>query len=122
MLAYGGPARDAVDAAVAECGVGERRSGGNLPAHVTSYVTMAMCLFTEDDYEEVATKLTGALSAWGCWDAGWSVPTAREITPDPDPHYPDPHLQPPEPHDPRKLRDIGPELRKQERQQRRSGP
>jgi len=72
--------RDAVDAAVAACGVGDKRSGGKLPAHVTAYLTMAMCLFSEDDYEEVATKVTGSLSAWGCWDAGWSVPTAGGIT------------------------------------------
>src|ERR687893_2887042 len=72
--------RDAVDAAVAACGVGERRSGGKLPAHVTAYLTMAMCLFAEDDYEEVATKVTGSLSRWGCWDAGWSTPTASGIT------------------------------------------
>ncbi len=72
--------RDAVDAAVAACGVRERRRGGKLPAHVVAYVTMGLCLFTEDDYEEVATKVTGALSAWGCWDAGWSVPTAGGIS------------------------------------------
>lgn len=47
--------RDAVDAAVAVCGVGERRSGGKLPAHVTAYLTMGLCLFAGDDYEEVAT-------------------------------------------------------------------
>jgi hypothetical protein len=73
-------ARDAVDAAVAACGVGAKRSDGKLPAHVTAYLTMALCLFTEDDYTEVATKVTGSLSAWGCWDAGWSTPTASGIT------------------------------------------
>ncbi|MCA1671816.1 MAG: transposase domain-containing protein, partial [Actinobacteria bacterium] len=31
--------RDAVDAAVAACGVGERRAGGKLPAHVVAYLT-----------------------------------------------------------------------------------
>ena len=31
---------------------------------------MRLCLFREDDYEEVATKVTGALSRWGCWDPG----------------------------------------------------
>jgi hypothetical protein len=72
--------RDAVDAAVAACGVGDKRSGGKLPAHVTAYLTMALCLFTDDDYEEVATKVTGSLSAWRCWDADWSVPTAAGIT------------------------------------------
>ncbi|HET9254464.1 MAG TPA: hypothetical protein VFO16_04590, partial [Pseudonocardiaceae bacterium] len=29
---------------------------------------------------EVATNVTGSLSAWGCWDAGWSVPTSSGIT------------------------------------------
>ena len=72
--------RDAVNAAAVACGVGDRRSGGKLPAHVVAYLTMALCLFAEDDYEEVATKVTGSLSAWGCWDAGWSVPTASGIT------------------------------------------
>jgi len=72
--------RDAVNAAAAACGVADRRSGGKLPAHVITYLTMALCLFTDDDYEEVATKVTGSLSAWGCWDASWSVPTASGIT------------------------------------------
>lgn len=72
--------RDVIDAAVTRCGVTAKRSGGKLPPHVTAYLMMAMCLFTDDDYEEVATKVTGSLSAWGCWDAGWSVPTASGIT------------------------------------------
>ena len=72
--------RDTIDSAVAACGVGERRAGGKLPPHVVAYLTMAMCLFAEDDYEEVATKVTGSLSDWGCWDAAWSVPTASGIT------------------------------------------
>jgi hypothetical protein len=72
--------RDAVDAAVAACGVGEKRLGGKLPAHVTAYLTMAMCLFADDDYEEVAAKVTGSLSRWGCWDAGWAVLRASGIT------------------------------------------
>jgi len=72
--------RDVVDAAVAACGVGDRRSGGKLPAHVTAYLTMGLCLFGDDDYEEVATKVTGSLDRWGCWDASWSVPTSSGIT------------------------------------------
>jgi hypothetical protein len=72
--------RDAVDSAVAALGVGAKRWDGKLPAHVTAYLTMALCLFTDDDYEEVATKVTGSLSEWGCWDADWSVPTASGIT------------------------------------------
>lgn len=72
--------RDAVDAAVATCGVGTKRAGGKLPPHVVAYLTMGLCLFGDDDYEEVATKVTGSLSAWGCWDASWTVPTASGIT------------------------------------------
>lgn len=72
--------RDAVDAAVARFGVGAKRSDGTLPAHVVAYLTMALCLFAEDDYEEVATKVTGALTRFGCWDASWSVPTSSGIT------------------------------------------
>ena len=72
--------RDVVDGAIAACGVGDRRSGGKLPAHVVAYLTMALCLFAEDDYEEVATRVTGSLSGWGCWDASWAVPTASGIT------------------------------------------
>jgi hypothetical protein len=72
--------REAVDEAVAVCGVRERRSDGKLPAHVITYLTLALCLFPEDDYEEVATKVTGSLDRFGCWDASWSVPTASAIT------------------------------------------
>ena len=53
--------RDAVDDAVAVCGVREKRSDGKLPAHVAVYLTLGLCLFPEDDYEEVATKVNGLL-------------------------------------------------------------
>ena len=72
--------RDAVDGAVAACGVADRRAGGKLPAHVVAYLTMGLCLFAEDDYEEVATKVTGALNRWGCWDAVWSGADLGGIT------------------------------------------
>jgi hypothetical protein len=72
--------RDAVDDAVAACGVREQRSDGKLPAHVTAYLTLGLCLFPEDDYTEVATKVTGSLDRFGCWNAGWSVPTSSAIT------------------------------------------
>jgi len=72
--------RDVIDAAVAACGVGQRRAGGKLPAHVTAYLTMGLCLFADDDYEEVATKVTGSLDRWGCWDCSWTVPTSSGIT------------------------------------------
>jgi Insertion element 4 transposase N-terminal len=72
--------RDAVDEAVVACGVREKRSDGKLPAHVVAYLTLALCLFPDDDYEEVATKVTGSLDRWNCWDAAWSVPTASAVT------------------------------------------
>ena len=72
--------RDAVDDAVAVCGVKAKRSDGKLPPHVVAYLTMALCLFAEDDYTEVATKVTGSLDRWGCWNATWSVPTSSAIT------------------------------------------
>ncbi len=72
--------RDAINAAVARFGVGAKRSDGKLPAHVVAYLTMGLCLFAGDDYEEVATKVTGALTRFGCWDAGWRVPTASGIS------------------------------------------
>ena len=72
--------RDAVDEAVAVCGVRERRSDGKLPAHVVAYLTLALCLFADEDYEEVATKVTGSLDRWGCWNAWWRVPTASAIS------------------------------------------
>jgi hypothetical protein len=76
--------RDAVDAAVAACGVVQRRGGGKLPAHVTAYLTMALCLFWQDDYEEVATKVTRPMRASsGTPGLGKTVrPTRRPRTPD----------------------------------------
>ncbi|ABW11327.1 transposase IS4 family protein [Parafrankia sp. EAN1pec] len=72
--------RDAVDEAVAACGVGARRAGGKLPPHVTAYLTLAMSLFPDDDYAEVAQKVTGSLDRFGCWDAAWAPPSASGIT------------------------------------------
>ncbi len=72
--------RDAVDEAIAACGAGARRSDGKLPPHVVAYLTMALCLFGDDDYTEVAARVTGALDRWGCWDASWTPPTSSAIT------------------------------------------
>jgi hypothetical protein len=72
--------REEVDAAIANCGVGEKRSDGKLPAHVTAYLTLGLALFPDDDYTEVATKVTGSLDRFGCWNAAWSVPTSSCIT------------------------------------------
>jgi hypothetical protein len=72
--------RDAVDDAVAAAGRQARRSDGKLPPHVVVYLVMALALFADDDYEEVAARLTETLTAWGCWDDSWSVPTSGGIT------------------------------------------
>jgi Insertion element 4 transposase N-terminal/Transposase DDE domain len=72
--------RDAIDGAVAACGVAAKRSDGKLPPHVTAYLTMGLWLFPEDDYTEVAAKVTGGLDRFGCWNAGWSVPTSGGIS------------------------------------------
>jgi len=72
--------RDAVDDAVASAGKQAKRSDGKLPPHVMAYFVMALALFAEDDYEEVAARLTETLTAWGCWDDSWSVPTSGGIT------------------------------------------
>jgi hypothetical protein len=71
--------RDAVDEAMA-AGKGARRSDGKLPLHVMVYFAMAMALFADEDYEEVATRLTVTLASWGCWDESWATPTSGGIT------------------------------------------
>jgi hypothetical protein len=43
-------------------------------------VAMALALFADDDYEEVAARLTETLREWGCWDDAWEVPTSGGIT------------------------------------------
>src|SRR5215471_18718641 len=72
--------RDVVDDAIAVTGRGARRAGGKLPPHVVVYLVMALALFAEDDYEEVAARLTEALRGWGCWGEDWEVPTKGAIT------------------------------------------
>jgi hypothetical protein len=72
--------RDAVDEAVEAAGRRARRRDGKLPPHVMVYFAMAMALFADEDYEEVASRLAGTLALWGCWDGSWSVPTSGGIT------------------------------------------
>jgi hypothetical protein len=72
--------RDAVDDAVEVTGKQAMRSGGKLPPHVVVYLVMALALFADDDYEEVAARLTDTLQGWGCWEGSWSMPTSGGIT------------------------------------------
>ncbi len=44
------------------------------------YFAMALALFANEDYEEVAVALSETLRSWGCWDDSWSVPTTGGIT------------------------------------------
>jgi Insertion element 4 transposase N-terminal len=71
--------RDVVDDAIAATGRGARRAGGKLPPHVMVYFVMALALFADEDYEEVAARLTQTLRGWGCWE-GWEVPTKGAVT------------------------------------------
>jgi hypothetical protein len=73
--------RDAVDDAVELTGKAARRRGGKLPPHVMVYFVMAMALFADEDYEEVAARLAGTLADWGGWEESWGrVPTSGGIT------------------------------------------
>src|SRR5882724_8391842 len=72
--------RDAVDEAVAAAGRQAKRSDGRLPPHVMVYFAMALALFADDDYEEVAVRLSETLASWGCWDSQWTAPTSGGLT------------------------------------------
>jgi hypothetical protein len=72
---------DAVDDAVAVTGKKAQRRGGKLPPRVTAYLVMALALFADEDYEEVAARLAGTLADWGGWEESWGrVPTSGGIT------------------------------------------
>jgi hypothetical protein len=78
VLASGVP-RDAVDDAIAATGRGAKRRDGKLPPHVMVYFVMGLALFADEDYEEVAVRLTETLQGWGCWEEPWGVPTSGGI-------------------------------------------
>jgi len=44
------------------------------------YFTMALALFADDDYEEVAARLAGTLQWWGSGVDGWEPPTSGGLT------------------------------------------
>jgi hypothetical protein len=72
---------DAIDDAVEATGKGERRRGGKLPPRVVAYLVMALALFAEEDYEEVAARLAGTFADWDGWEESWGrVPTSGGIT------------------------------------------
>ena len=57
--------RDVIDDVVAAAGRQAKRSDGKLPPHVMVYFSMAMALFADDDYEEVAARLAATLGVVG---------------------------------------------------------
>jgi Insertion element 4 transposase N-terminal/Transposase DDE domain len=67
-----------VDEAVAAAGRGEVRSR-LLPARVTVYYVLAMCLFAGQGYEEVMRLLAGGLQWLSRWRRPWSVPSTAAI-------------------------------------------
>src|ERR1035438_2654372 len=67
--------RDAVDDAGAAAGREAGPADGKHPPPVLVYFVMALALF-DDDYEEAAARLPETLTAWGCCDDSWSVPTS----------------------------------------------
>ncbi len=71
--------RDVIEDVLDVTGRRQRRSG-RLPAHVMVRFCVAMCLFYDDDYEEVMRKLVGSLKEMGSWRDDWEVPTTSAIT------------------------------------------
>ena len=72
---------DAVDEAVRATGKKARRRGGKLPPRVTAYLVMALALFADEDYEEVAARLAGTFADWDGWEESWDrTPTSGAIT------------------------------------------
>lgn len=72
--------RDVVDEVVAATGRQAKRRDGTLPPRMMVYYAMALALFADEDYEEVAARLSETLASWGCWDREWTVPTSGGIT------------------------------------------
>src|ERR1700746_3136935 len=62
---------DAVDDAVEVTGRQAQRRGGKLPPRVVAYLVMALALFADEDYEEVAARLAGTFADWDGWEGSW---------------------------------------------------
>jgi hypothetical protein len=71
--------RDLVDEVVVETGRKEQRAR-RLPARVVVYFVLAMCLFFDDDYDEVMRRLVGSLKKMGSWRDNWKVPSTGSIS------------------------------------------
>ncbi len=51
-----------------------------LPARVVVYFTLAMCLWADEGYEEVARLLVGGLQHMARWRGDWQVPSSGALT------------------------------------------
>jgi hypothetical protein len=51
-----------------------------LPARVVVYFVLAMCLWADEEYVEVARLLVGGLKTMARWRGSWQVPTSGAIT------------------------------------------
>lgn len=71
--------RDVIEDVLLATGRREQRSR-LLPAHVMVRFCHAMCLFFDDDYEEVMRKLVGSLESMHSWRGDWTVPSTSAIT------------------------------------------
>jgi hypothetical protein len=72
---------DAIDDAVEAAGKNAQRRGGKLPPRVVAYLVMALALFADEDYEEVAARLAGTFADWDGWEESWDcAPTSGGIT------------------------------------------
>jgi Insertion element 4 transposase N-terminal/Transposase DDE domain len=71
--------RDLIEEVLSETGRREKRTR-LLPAHVMVRFCQAMCLFYDDDYEEVMRKLVGSLQSMDSWSDSWHVPSTSAIT------------------------------------------
>lgn len=70
--------RDLIEDVLTETGRREQRLR-LLPAHVVVRFCQAMCLFFDDDYEEVMRKLVGSLQDMDSWSDSWQVPTTSAL-------------------------------------------
>ena len=68
-----------VDRVIAQTGRTEQRHR-LLPARVVVYFTLAMCLFGQVGYEEVARLLVGGLAWARRWRTSWQVPATSSLT------------------------------------------
>lgn len=71
--------RDLIEEVLSKTGRREKRSR-LLPAHVMVRFCQAMCLFFDDDYEEVMRRLVGSLRYMDSWSDSWHVPSTSAIT------------------------------------------